>query len=311
MITGDNMIYTVTLNPSIDYTVRLENFTAGITNRTSGEEYSIGGKGINVSLILSELGVKSKALGFVAGFTGKAIEEELAAKGIETDLIRLKSGFSRINVKIFSDLESEINGQGPCISDEEFEMFLRKIEKLSDGDTIIIAGSAPKIPVGDPYGKILERLKGRNVRIIVDTSKEQLLNSLKYEPFLIKPNKQELSEIFGAEIGDDADIEKYVSKLKRMGAKNVIVSLGSGGALMFDSAGNKYRSGVLKEKVLGTVGAGDSMVAGFAAGYEKTGDISYAFTLGTACGNATAFSAGLATKEKINNIIPQIRVEAG
>lgn len=301
------MIYTVTLNPSIDYTMRLENFTPGITNRTVSEEYCIGGKGINVSLVLSELGVKSRVLGFTAGFTGRAIEEGLAEKGVETDLIRLKSGISRINIKLRSEVESEINAQGPDISEEEFDLLLDKLDGVNDGDTVILAGSIPNTLPSDTYERILERSKNKNIRIVVDAAKDLLINSLKYGPFLIKPNKQELSEIFDADIKDEHDIGKYAAELKNMGAKNVIVSLGGEGALLFDKDGNTHRSGVLKEKVIGTVGAGDSMVAGFIAGYEKTGDPSYAFRLGTACGNATAFSDGLAKKEKIFEIFDKLR----
>lgn len=297
------MIYTVTLNPSIDYTVRLDSFIPGITNRTICEEYHIGGKGINVSCILSELGIKNKAIGFTAGFTGKAIEDDLRLKGIEADFIRLKDGISRINIKLKAKEESEINCQGPSISEEEFETLLKKTDMIEDGDTIVIAGSIPNTLPSNSYEKILKRLKGHDVRIVIDAAKNLLTDSLKYRPFLIKPNKQELSEIFNADIKNNSDIEKYVCELKRMGARNVIVSLGSGGAVLFDETGHKYRSGVINKKVISTVGSGDSMVAGFIAGYEQTHDYSHAFMLGTACGNATAFSNGLATKEKINEIL--------
>ncbi len=301
------MIYTITLNPSIDYTVHLDSFTPGITNRTTNEEYHIGGKGINVSCILSELGIKSKAIGFTAGFTGKAIEEELEAKGIETDFIRLKDGISRINIKLKAKEESEINSQGPHINDEEFDMLLRKIDMISNGDTLVIAGSIPNTMPDNSYERILERLKGRDVRIVIDAAKNLLVDSLKYKPFLIKPNKQELSEIFGTEITSDTVIEECAGKLKNMGAKNVIVSLGGSGAVLFDENAHIYKSGVLNERVISTVGSGDSMVAGFIAGYEKTNDYSYAFTLGTACGNATAFSSGLATREKIDEILNKLQ----
>ena len=297
------MIYTVTLNPSIDYTVQLDSFIPGITNRTICEEYHIGGKGINVSCILSELGIKNKAIGFTAGFTGKAIEDDLSLKGIETDFIRLKDGISRINIKLKAKEESEINCQGPKICEEEFETLLKKTDMIKDGDTIVIAGSIPNTLPSNSYEKILKRLEGRNVRIVIDAAKNLLTDSLKHRPFLIKPNKQELSEIFNTDIKNNSDIEKYVCELKRMGARNVIVSLGSGGALLFDETGNKYKSGVVDKKVISTVGSGDSMVAGFIAGYEQTNDYSYSFMLGTACGNATAFSRGLATREKINEIL--------
>lgn len=301
------MIYTVTLNPSIDYIVHLDDFTRGITNRTTREEYYIGGKGINVSWILSELSIRSTALGFTAGFTGEAIEKGLKAKGIEADFIRLKSGISRINIKLKAEEESEINCQGPHIGEDEFDLFMQKTDLIADGDTVILAGSIPNTLSGDSYEKILKRLEGKNIRIVVDTTKKLLVDSLKYKPFLIKPNKQELSEIFDTEVNSEADVELYAKELQSMGAKNVIVSLGGNGAMLIDEFGGKHRTGVLKEKVLNTVGSGDSMVAGFIAGYEQTKDYSYALILGTACGNATAFSEGLATKEKIDEILNKLQ----
>lgn len=303
------MIYTVTLNPSIDYIVHLDSFTRGITNRTTYEEYYIGGKGINVSCILSELGIESTTLGFTAGFTGDAIEKSLEAEGIATDFIRLKSGISRINIKMKAEEESEINCQGPAISDDEFDLFIQKTDMISNGDTVVLAGSIPNTLSGDAYEKILKSLKGKNIRIVVDATKNLLVDSLKYKPFLIKPNRQELSEIFDTELTSEADIEIYAKKLQSMGAKNVIVSLGGDGAMLIDEFGVKHRSGVIKEKVLNTVGSGDSMVAGFIAGYEQTNDYSYALTLGTACGNATAFSKGLATKEKIDEVLNKLQTK--
>ena len=293
------MIYTVTLNPSIDYIVYLDDFKKGITNRTTREEYYIGGKGINVSCILSELDIQSTALGFTAGFTGDEIEKGIKDKKIKADFIRLKNGISRINIKINSTDESEINCQGPEISNDEFNLLIQKTDIISDGDTIVLAGSIPDTLSCDAYDKILEKLKGKDVRIVIDATKKLLVNSLKYNPFLIKPNRQELSEIF--------DIEKYARKLQSMGAKNVIVSLGGDGAILIDEFENKHKIGVLNEKVLNTVGSGDSMVAGFIAGYEKTKSYSYALALGTACGNATAFSKGLATREKIYDILNKLQ----
>ncbi len=303
------MIYTVTLNPSIDYFVHMDSFTIGSTNRSTGEEYYIGGKGINVSCILSELGIKSTALGFVAGFTGEAIEKGLKDKGITTDFIKLKSGISRINIKLEADDESEINCQGPSVSGIEFDSFMQKTDMISHGDTVILAGNIPNALSDDTYDKILERLKTRDIRIIVDATKNLLVNSLKYKPFLIKPNRQELSEIFDTQITDRADIETYAKKLQSMGARNVIASLGADGAILIDELGMKHTTGVVKEKVLNTIGAGDSMVAGFIAGYEHTKDYRYALTLGTACGNATAFSNGLATKEKIYEILGKLQAK--
>ncbi len=301
------MIYTVTLNPSIDYIVYLDDFKKGITNRTTREEYYIGGKGINVSCILSELDIQSTALGFTAGFTGDEIEKGIKDKKIKADFIRLKNGISRINIKINSTDESEINCQGPEISNDEFNLLIQKTDIISNGDTIVLAGSIPDTLSCDAYDKILEKLKGKNVRIVIDATKKLLVNSLKYNPFLIKPNRQELSEIFDTEINNETDIEKYARKLQSMGAKNVIVSLGGDGAILIDEFENKHKIGVLNEKVLNTVGSGDSMVAGFIAGYEKTKSYSHALALGTACGNATAFSKGLATREKIYDILNKLQ----
>lgn len=302
------MVYTITLNPSVDYEVSLDSFTEGITNRTTGEKYFFGGKGINVSYILAELGIRSTALGFVAGFTGEAIENGLRKDGIITDFVRLKNGISRINIKIRSKKESEINGQGPEIEEEELEQLLHKIDGITDGDTLVLAGSVPKSLPDSIYETILQRLSGKNVRVIVDASGKLLLNTLKYRPFLIKPNRQELCEIFGTDIGGEDDIEKYARELQRYGAKNVIVSLGGEGAVLIDENRKKYRTGVLTEKVEGTVGAGDSMAAGFIAGYESRADYAYSFRLGTACGNATAFSIGLAKRDKIEEVFGKLKL---
>lgn len=297
------MIYTVTLNPSIDYVVRLESLVTGITNRTTSEEYYFGGKGINVSCVLAELDLESTAFGFVAGFTGDAIEKGIRNDKIITDFIRLEKGISRINVKIKADDETEINCQGPHIEESELERLLNKVDRINDGDTLVIAGNVPNTMPDDVYERILERIKGKNVRIVVDATKKLLLNSLKYKPFLIKPNRQELSEIFETEISTEADIEKYAKELQKMGAQNVLISLGGDGAMLIDEFGEKHKQGVQKEKVINTVGSGDSMVAGFIAGYEKEHSYPYALKLGSACGNATAFLSGLATKEKINELL--------
>lgn len=297
------MIYTVTLNPSIDYVVRLESLVTGITNRTTSEEYYFGGKGINVSCVLAELDLESTAFGFVAGFTGDAIEKGIRNDKIITDFIRLEKGISRINVKIKADDETEINCQGPHIEESELERLLNKVDRINDGDTLVIAGNVPNTMPDDVYERILERIKGKNVRIVVDATKKLLLNSLKYKPFLIKPNRQELSEIFETEISTEADIEKYAKELQKMGAQNVLISLGGDGAMLIDEFGEKHKQGVQKEKVINTVGSGDSMVAGFIAGYEKEHSYPYALKLGSACGNATAFLSGLATREKINELL--------
>lgn len=301
------MIYTVTLNPSIDYIVHLDRLDTGITNRTTSEEYYCGGKGINVSCVLAELDLDSTAFGFIAGFTGDAIEKGIRNDKIVTDFIRLENGNSRINIKIKADEETEINCQGPYINSNELERLLSKIDRITSGDTIVIAGNIPNTMPDDVYEKILKRIKDKDVRIIVDATKTLLLNSLKYKPFLIKPNRQELSEIFEAEIKSEDDIKKYAKKLQEMGAKNVLISLGQDGAMLIDEFGNQHKAGVIKEKVINTVGSGDSMVAGFIAGYEKTGDYQYALKLGSVCGNATAFLSGLATKEKINELLTKFK----
>ncbi len=297
------MIYTVTLNPSIDYIVRLDELKSGITNRTTSEEYYFGGKGINVSCVLAELDLESTAFGFVAGFTGEAIEKGIRNDKIITDFIKLEKGISRINIKIKAGEETEINCQGPHIEDSELERLLAKVDRISDGDTLVIAGNVPNTMPDNVYERILERIKCKDVRIVVDATKKLLLNSLKYKPFLIKPNRQELSEIFGVEISTEDDTEKYAKSLQKMGAKNVLISLGGDGAMLIDEFGIKHKAGVLKEKVINTVGSGDSMVAGFVAGYEKSRDYAYALKLGSVCGNATAFLSGLATKEKINELL--------
>ena len=283
------MIYTVTLNPSIDYIVRLDSLVPGITNRTTAEEYYYGGKGINVSCVLAELDLESTAFGFVAGFTGDAIEKGIRNDRIITDFIKLESGISRINIKIKAGVETEINCQRPHISEGELERLFSKIDRISMPD--------------DVYERILERIKGKDVRIVVDATKKLLLNALKYKPFLIKPNRQELSEMFGVEINTEDDIEKYAKELQKLGAKNVLISLGGDGAMLIDEFGKRHKAGVLKERVINTVGSGDSMVAGFVAGYEKTKSYPYALKLGSVCGNATAFLDGLATKEKINELL--------
>ncbi|MBQ7505075.1 MAG: 1-phosphofructokinase [Ruminococcus sp.] len=299
------MIYTITLNPSIDYIVRMSDLKLGITNRSDSEEYYFGGKGINVSCVLAELDIDSTALGFTAGFTGEAIENGIKNDRITTDFIRLDSGLSRINIKIKSGEETEINGQGPDISKEKLEALMNKLDHIQDGDTLILAGSIPKTMPDDTYERMLEKLKDKEVRIVVDATKKLLVNSLKYNPFLIKPNRQELSEIFEVEVKTEEDTVKYAKELQKLGARNVLISLGGEGAMLIDENGEKHKAGVLKQKVINTVGSGDSMVAGFVAGYEKEKSYPYALKLGSVCGNATAFLPGLATKAKIDELLKQ------
>lgn len=296
------MIYTITFNPAIDYVIHTDNIRTGEVNRTSSETYFIGGKGINVSVVLAELGVNSVALGFVAGFTGDAIENGLLKKGISTDFIKLDNGFSRINVKIKSDEETEINGQGPEISDEAIAELFRKLDSINSGDILVLAGSIPKSLDSDIYERILSYCDGKGVRFVVDASGSLLLNVLKYKPFLIKPNNHELGEMFGVKASSSAEIEKYALKLREMGARNVLVSMAGDGAVLFAEDGNMYSCGVCKGTVRNSVGAGDSMVAGFIAGIAD-GDYSHALKLGTACGGATAFSDDLAVKEDIDRLL--------
>lgn len=297
------MIYTVTLNPAIDYIMRMDELHMGITNRSNSEEYYCGGKGINVSLVLAELDIPSTALGFIAGFVGDAIDKWVANTYVTTDFIRLRDGISRINVKIKHGDETEINGQGPDIAEDELEALMMKVDHIQDGDTLILAGSIPNTLPDDTYERMLERIADKDVQIVVDATKQLLVNSLKYKPFLIKPNRQELSEIFDAEVKTKEDIVTYAKKLQEMGARNVLISLGGDGAMLVDETGQIHEAGVINEPVVNTVGSGDSMVAGFVAGYEMQNSYSYALTLGSVCGNATAFLPWLATKEKINELL--------
>lgn len=302
------MIYTVTFNPAIDYVIHTQDVTLGATNRSEGEEMYFGGKGINVSVVLRELGMDSKALGFIAGFTGEAIEKGLAGMGIDTDFIRLGAGNSRINVKIKSREETELNGQGPDIDGKAIAALFEKLDCLADGDSLILAGSIPASLPSDIYEQILERLSGKKIRVAVDATKDLLLNVLKYKPFLIKPNNHELGEMFGMELKTDEEIEKYARQLQNMGAVNVLVSMAGDGAMLIDESGRTHRCGVCKGTVKNSVGAGDSMVAGFMAG-ALNGDYNYALKLGTAAGGATAFSDGLAVKDKILELMETLRQE--
>lgn len=299
------MVYTVTFNPAIDYVVHTAEMRLGEVNRSSSEEMYFGGKGINVSIVLNELGTPSIALGFTAGFTGEAIENGIKAMGIKSDFVRLKTGNSRINVKIKAGEETELNGQGPHIDDEALEALFVKLDKLSDGDTLVLAGSIPSSLPSDIYERIMQRLSDRKIRTVVDATNDLLLNVLKYKPFLIKPNNHELGEMFGVTLSEDEEIERYARKLKDMGAINVLISMAGDGAMLIDENGKCHRCGVCKGKVRNSVGAGDSMVAGFLSGAQN-GDYEYALKLGTAAGGATAFSEGLAVKTKIEELLAQL-----
>lgn len=298
------MVYTITFNPAIDYIVYTDEVEIGSVNRSKHEEIYFGGKGINVSLILAELGIKSKALGFVAGFTGEAIERGISQSGIDTDFIHLKNGFSRINIKIKSVKETELNGQGPKIPQEKIDELFGKLVEVQDGDTIVLAGSIPSSLPPDIYEKIFNQMSDKKVRIVVDATKNLLLSVLKYKPFLIKPNNFELGEMFGVKLETIDDIIKYAVKLKEMGALNVLVSMAGDGAVLLDENCETHICGVCEGVVKNSVGAGDSMVAGFIAGCEN-GDYEYALKLGTAAGGATAFSDELAKKNEIFELLEQ------
>lgn len=298
------MIYTVTFNPAIDYVMFLDGIKTGCVNRSSSENIFFGGKGINVSMVLRELGVESTALGFTAGFTGKAIEDAVRENGIASDFVRLKSGCSRINVKIKSGEETEINSQGPAIDDEALAELFAKTDKLAEGDTIILAGSIPSSLPSDICERICARLDGRGVRVIVDASGELLRNVLRYHPFLIKPNNFELGELFGAEIDTAESAAEYAAKLQEMGAVNVLVSMAENGAVLLDGEGKVHTCGVCSGTVKNSVGAGDSMLAGFVAGLENGYDS--ALRLGTAAGGATTFSEGLASGDFIRELYEKL-----
>ncbi len=298
------MIYTVTFNPAVDLVVHADEVKIGLTNRSKSEEIYFGGKGINVSLVLKELGIRSRALGFVAGFTGAAIENSLVERGIDADFVHLEKGFSRINVKIKSGEETELNGRGPKIPEKSLQELLEKLNKIEDGDTLVLAGSIPADLPEDIYEKILERLSGRKIRAVVDATKKLLLNVLKFKPFLVKPNEHELGETFGVELKTVDEIIEHARKLKEMGASNVLVSRAGNGAVLLDEHGKTHICGACKGVVKNSVGAGDSMVAGFIAGCEK--DYDYALKLGTAAGGATAFSEGLAEKDEIFTLLKKL-----
>ena len=296
------MVYTVTLNPALDYVMKLKALRTDDINRTDGEEIYYGGKGINVSVILTQLGIPNTALGFLAGFTGKKLEEMLKNDNISCDFNYLKNGDTRINVKIKADKEIDLNACGPEITKEDMQSFLKKLDGIKSGDYLILAGSIPNTLPDDIYEQILERVGDRNINCVVDATGDLLKNVLKYKPFLIKPNHHELGDLFSVQIKSDDDIVKYSKKLQEMGAKNVLVSMAKDGAMLTDENGCVHKIGNAKGKLINSVGCGDSMVAGFTAGYIKTADYSYALRLGSACGNATAFSEKLATREEIERV---------
>ena len=299
------MIYTVTFNPAIDYTVKLSALRVGELNRNLSEEYLFGGKGINVSGVLRNLGVESVALGFVAGFTGEGLEKGLQQQGIRTQFVHTK-GMTRINVKIKALEETEINGIGPQITAEDMDKLYGCLDQLQPGDTLVLSGSIPGCLADDTYEKIMAFLQERDIRMVVDATGKLLVNVLKYRPFLIKPNNHELGEIFGEVPQTDEQIIACAKKLQDLGAENVLVSMAGDGALLLDEKGTVHRIGCPKGTVVNSVAAGDSMVAGFLAGYMQSGDYGYALKLGTAAGSATAFSLGLGEKELIDELMKQL-----
>ena len=304
------MIYTITFNPALDYIMVVPSCRSGEVNRTESEKIMAGGKGINVSIVLNNMGVENTALGFISGFTGGAIENILADMNCKTDFIKLDNGFSRINVKIKSDTETEINGQGPDISDSAVKKLYEKLDSLNDGDTLVLAGSIPNTLPDDMYERIMERLDGRGIRIVVDATRELLTKVLPDHPFLIKPNHHELGEIFSVKLSDKAEIASYAKKLQAMGAENVLVSMAGDGAVLVAEDGTVYECPAPRGKVVNSVGAGDSMVAGFLTGYLETGDYQEAFLRGVATGSASAFSEQLATREEAEALLSQLKPEA-
>ena len=293
------MIYTVTFNPSLDYIVSVDDFTCGIVNRTTDEIIFPGGKGINVSIVLKNLGFENTALGFLAGFTGNRIQELLEEKGVRTDFISVENGISRINVKLRSNEETEINGQGPAIAEMDIEKLYEKLDTLSDGDILVLAGSIPDVMPGSMYMDIMKHLQNKDLKIVVDATKDLLVNVLQYHPFLIKPNNHELGEIFGVKIENKADVITYAKKMQEKGARNVLVSMAGDGAVLVAEDGSIFQSEAPEGKVVNSVGAGDSMVAGFIAGYLENGSYEKAFQMGVCTGSASAFSEELATKAEV------------
>lgn len=296
------MIYTVTLNPAIDYVVQLPALQVGTINRNKGEDVQFGGKGINVSGILEELEIPNVALGFIAGFTGEGLEKGLREAGLNTDFVTVTEGLTRINVKIKADQETEINGIGPVITAADMEKLFSQLDKLTGEDYLVLSGSVPSCLGGDTYERILKRLP-KGVSVVVDATGESLRRTLPYRPFLIKPNHHELAELFGVTLSTEAEIAECGRKLQELGARNVLISMAGDGAILLDEMGTCHRIACPKGQVVNSVAAGDSMVAGFLAGFVTTGDYAYALKLGTAAGSATAFSIGLAERKQIYELL--------
>ena len=302
-----NLVYTLTLNPAIDYVMKTDGLRSDDINRSKEEAFYYGGKGINVSVVLSRLEVENKALGFLAGFTGKELEKMLKADGINCDFNYLKNGNTRINVKIKAQGELDINAAGPFVGEEDMKELLNKLDSLRTGDYLVLAGSVPESLSSSVYERILHRLEGRGINAVVDATGEALLNTLKYRPFLIKPNHHELGDLFKSTAESDDEIKRYANDLRKRGARNVLVSRAEKGAMLIDENGKVHNIGNAKGKLVNSVGCGDSMLAGFIAGYIKEQSYPKALMLGTACGNATAYSNSLATKKEIEDILKEIK----
>lgn len=297
------MIYTVTFNPALDYAVWIEDLKPGETNRAEKEQLLAGGKGINVSIVLKNLGLESTALGFVAGFTGREIAARLEEQGIYSSFIQLPQGFSRINVKMKGRTETEVNGIGPDISEEYLELLLEQLKMLTEEDILVLAGSIPKSLPDTIYKDIMEMLLDKRVSVVVDATKNLLVNVLQYRPFLIKPNNHELGELFEVELKTRDEVVPYAKKLQEQGARNVLVSMAGEGAVLLTENGEVYESPAPRGAVKNSVGAGDSMVAGFVAGYTEKKDYQWAFRMGIATGSASAFSENLATRHEVERIL--------
>ena len=305
------MVYTITFNPALDYIAQVENFKIGEINRTKTETILPGGKGLNVSIVLKNLEIENTALGFVAGFTGKELIRKMESQGVQTDFVKVEKGITRINIKISSISknkveETALNGMGPQITKTDIDILFEKIQKMSTKDIVILSGSIPKNMDKDIYEKICKVLNEKGITFIVDSTQELLMNVLKYNPFLIKPNKEELEETLNCKISTKEDIVNAAKELKKMGAQNVLVSLGNDGALLLTKEDETYYSKAPKGQVVNTVGSGDSMVAGFLAGYYQTQDYEYALKVGVAAGSASAFSIRLATKEDVDLLLKQL-----
>ena len=296
------MVYTITLNPALDYVMKVGKLRYDDINRSKSEEIYYGGKGINVSVILTRLGVHNKALGFVAGFTGRKLEQMLVDEGIDCDFNRLSNGQTRINVKIKADTELDVNASGPDISEDDIKDLMDKLDDIGEDDYLVLAGSIPSTLPDDIYERILSRLQSRGVNFIVDATGDLLKKALPYKPFLVKPNHHELGDLFGVETKTEEDIVKYARKVQEMGARNVLVSRAKDGATLIDENSNVTTFANVDGELVNSVGCGDSMVAGFLAGYISKKDYAYALKLGAACGNATAFSEELATADEIKKV---------